>query len=220
MESLSEIQKKLKVPKKHKNDFGGYYYRTCEDILSVVKQYLTDSHILLSDEVINISGKDWIKSTAKLVSGEASVESIGWARIAEEKKGMDPAQITGAASSYARKYALCGLFAIDGDSDPDCTNDHGSNGHQKISAPKHYINSSDNSTDLRDNKIKLLEYVKTHRNGIYDGDISNKDFIRAALKNALNITEIKNIEQLNLLRNMLENGDIDWAEGAVIDGGI
>ena len=119
MKQLLEIQKKLNVPKGQKNTFGNYKYRSAEDILEAVKQLLTDTPIILSDEMVEIGGRCYVKATAKL--GDAEVTA--YAREAETKKGMDEAQITGSASSYARKYALCGLFAIADNDDPDSTDE-------------------------------------------------------------------------------------------------
>ena len=102
------------------NNFGGYRYRSCEDIIEAVKPLL-ESPLVISDEVVEIGGRVYVKATAKYDTYMA----VGYAREAETKKGMDDAQITGAASSYARKYALNGLFCIDDTKDADHTNNHG-----------------------------------------------------------------------------------------------
>lgn len=120
---LQEIQAALKAPKNQYNKFGGYKYRSCEDILEAVKPLLTQKGcaLTLTDEVLPVGGRVYVKATATLKTPEGDVSVCAYAREAEERKGMDPAQVTGAASSYARKYALNGLFAIDdADSkDPD-----------------------------------------------------------------------------------------------------
>lgn len=128
---LSEIQKKLKCKKSQYNKFGEYYYRSCEDILEAVKPLLPEgASIVLSDEMVEVAGNAYVKATAKLyVCGNANksgdyYESTGWARETMEKKKMDSSQLTGAASTYARKYALNGLFAIDDTKDADATNEH------------------------------------------------------------------------------------------------
>ena len=112
---LAVIQKSLKAPKSQYNSFGKYKYRSCEDIVEAVKPILPEGcSLLLSDEVINIGDSNYIKATAALtISATEEVKVFGYAREAVTKKGMDDSQITGAASSYARKYALNGLFAID-----------------------------------------------------------------------------------------------------------
>lgn len=132
------VQQNLAVPKWHKNDFGNYKYRTAEDILSAVKVLLIDVKALLviTDEVVLIQNDDdkpgrfYVRATARLMDIESDevIEAKGWAREEETKRGMDAAQVTGSASSYARKYALNGLFGIDeGEADPDAR------GHTDIS---------------------------------------------------------------------------------------
>jgi hypothetical protein len=126
---LQGIQGLLKAPKGQTNKFGGYKYRSAEDILESVKPLLAEWQCVLtvSDEVVEIGGRVYVKSTARIIDAEHdnSVETTAFAREAEVKKGMDEAQITGSASSYARKYALNGLLCIDDTKDPDATNDHG-----------------------------------------------------------------------------------------------
>lgn len=130
MSLLSDIQQKLKAPKSNTNSFGGYKYRSCEDILEAVKPLLGDSTLIISDEITEVGGRVYVKATATLYECQHSSEFKGnvpgvkweataWAREAETKKGMDEAQITGSASSYARKYALNGLFLIDDTKDAD-----------------------------------------------------------------------------------------------------
>ena len=122
---LHDIQQKLKAPKNQLNKFGGYNYRSCEDILEAVKPLMTDGVTLtLSDEMVDVGGRVYVKATATLTWADGNASAYGWAREAETKKGMDDAQVTGAASSYARKYALNGLFCIDDTKDADATNQH------------------------------------------------------------------------------------------------
>lgn len=124
MTTLHEIQKQLKVPKGQHNSFGGYKYRSCEDILEAVKKQLPeDHHLIITDEIVDISGRVYVKATARLVNCDRVYEAVGWAREPLSKKGMDESQITGATSSYARKYALNGLFCIDDAKDAD-SNEH------------------------------------------------------------------------------------------------
>ena len=128
LEKLSNVQAELKAPKGQWNDFGKYYYRSCEDILEAVKPLLLKNGLmlLLTDEVEHIGDKNYVKATAKIYDlQEPQREPIiatALAREDETKKGMDGAQITGASSSYARKYALNGLFNIDDQKDSDITN--------------------------------------------------------------------------------------------------
>lgn len=119
---LLEVQAKLKAPKGQENQFGGYKYRSCEDILKAVKPHLKEQGLvlLLSDDIVEIAGRVYVKATAYVTNEEGgSYSTHAFARETDAKKGMDPSQITGAASSYARKYALNGLFGIDDTKDAD-----------------------------------------------------------------------------------------------------
>lgn len=123
---LMNIQQELKAPKGQYNDFGKYAYRSCEDILEAVKPLLRKEKVVLtiSDELQYIGNRYYIKATATLIDteSEATISNSAYAREEETKKGMDGSQITGASSSYARKYALNGLFGIDDNKDSDTTN--------------------------------------------------------------------------------------------------
>ena len=123
-DALNDVQGKLKAPKGQYNSFGRYKYRSCEDILEAVKPLLTERKLvlLLSDEPITEGTRTYIKATATLTDGTDKIEVSAFAREPETKKGMDDSQITGMASSYARKYALNGLFAIDDTKDADTMN--------------------------------------------------------------------------------------------------
>jgi hypothetical protein len=126
---LVNIQAELKAPKNQVNSFGKYKYRSAEDIIEAVKPILFkyQTALLISDEIVQVADRVYVKATAMLIdetNEELPVKVYGWAREEEVKKGMDAAQITGSASSYARKYALNGLFAIDDTKDADSTNEH------------------------------------------------------------------------------------------------
>ena len=123
---LNKIQCELKAPKGQVNKFGGYSYRSCEDILEALKTLLEkhEATVTISDEIVNIGNRFYVKATATFRTKDGETSVTAYARETETKKGMDEAQITGAASSYARKYALNGLFAIDDTKDPDATNTH------------------------------------------------------------------------------------------------
>lgn len=118
---VSEIQAELKAPKNRKNTFGGYNYRSCEDILEAVKPLCRARGMILtlSDEPIESGGWHYIMATATISDGENELRVQALARESESKKGMDDSQISGTASSYARKYALNGLFLIDDTKDAD-----------------------------------------------------------------------------------------------------
>lgn len=119
---LQEIQTELKAPKGQYNSFGKYKYRSCEDILEAVKPLLAkhDAELILSDEIVNIGSRFYVQARATLMKGGTAIcATTALAREPEEKRGMDESQITGTASSYARKYALNGMFLIDDTKDED-----------------------------------------------------------------------------------------------------
>ncbi len=122
---LSRIQQELKAPKGQRNNFGKYNFRSTEDILGAVKPILGECSLVLTDGLVELGGSVYLEATASLLFGEEVVSTKGYAKEALEQKGMAPAQITGSSSSYARKYALNGLFAIDDEKDDDATNTHG-----------------------------------------------------------------------------------------------
>lgn len=125
---LVKVQSTLKAPKNQFNKFGNYAYRNCEDILEALKPILAEvgAIVNISDEVVLIGERYYIKATVKFIDAETgeTVEASAMAREEESKKGMDSSQLTGSTSSYARKYALNGLFAIDDTKDSDATNTH------------------------------------------------------------------------------------------------
>lgn len=127
-QNLSElvyIQSNLKAPKNQRNNFGGYNYRSCEDIMEAVKPLLKEVNcsLTLSDEIVQVSDRIYVKATATLKTPSGEIyQNTAFAREALAKKGMDESQVTGAASSYARKYALNGLFCIDDTKDADALN--------------------------------------------------------------------------------------------------
>ena len=125
-EKLIAIQSELKAPKSQYNNFGKYAYRNCEDILEALKPILKEhkSTVYISDEIVTVLERFYIKATVTFIDAETgeSITNTAYAREEESKKGMDGSQVTGASSSYARKYALNGMFAIDDTKDSDFTN--------------------------------------------------------------------------------------------------
>lgn len=121
---VSRIQSEVCVPKSQRNNFGKYNFRNLEDILAIVKPLLAKEGLvlLITDEVNLIGTRFYLKSTATITDGENSISSTAWAREEDEKKGMDGSQITGAASSYARKIAVGGLLEVSGSKDMDTYN--------------------------------------------------------------------------------------------------
>ena len=126
-EKLMLIQQELKAPKNLYNDYGKFNYRSCEDILESVKPLLQKYKVVmtLSDDVVAVGDRVYVRASATITDaeGDEHFTNSAWAREALDKKGMDDSQITGTASSYARKYALNGLFLIDDAKDADVTND-------------------------------------------------------------------------------------------------
>lgn len=141
-EKVQKIQEELKAPKNQFNKFGNYAYRSCEDIYNAVKPLLAKYGLVLTvtDELVMIGERYYIKATATLQENAILyIKNVAYAREEETKKGMDGSQITGASSSYARKYALNGLFLIDDVRDSDTTNTHG----------KEYVNDEVNKKTYR-----------------------------------------------------------------------
>lgn len=138
LKRVSAIQMELKAPKGQYNSFGNYNYRSCEDILEAVKPLLAKHGIVLtiSDDLVNLGDRYYIKATVRLhdAEGSESIYNTAFAREDLAKKGMDGSQITGTASSYARKYALNGLFCIDDTKDAD-TDEYAKNTQREAEKP-------------------------------------------------------------------------------------
>ena len=125
MKELITIQSKLKAPKGQYNNFGKYKYRSCEDILEAIKPLLKETECVLTitDDIVLVGDRFYVKATVTLKNNNGeTVTTSAFAREEETKKGMDGSQVTGASSSYARKYALNGMFCIDDTKDSDATN--------------------------------------------------------------------------------------------------
>lgn len=146
-EKLTQIQNELKAPKNQFNAFGNYNYRSCEDILEAVKPLLLKHKLtqIIDDDVKEINGRFYIKATITLFNSEKVEEAIivsALAREEENKKGMDSSQLTGSTSSYARKYALAGLYALDDTKDSDGLNTHGKEHSKADTSRKQAITTS------------------------------------------------------------------------------
>lgn len=178
---LNEIQKTLNAPKSRFNAFGKYNYRSCEDILDGLKKHLGDTYaVLLSDEVVEIGGRLYVRATATLTDGTESVSTTALARESETKKGMDDSQVTGSTSSYARKYALNGLFAIDDINDAD---------------------TMDNSKQVRSDKANPTQIKKIQEL------LEKKGRAIAEVQNHYNVKsleELKSIDASKLIARMIE----------------
>lgn len=163
VKSMASIQSSLKAPKGQTNKFGGYKYRSCEDILEAVKPLLKKHGLVLTitDDMTEVGGRVYVKATASVHNEEGhSILTTGFAREEETKKGMDTSQITGSASSYARKYALNGLFCIDDTKDSDATNNHG-----RTSSPPPAKKAT--ASGLSDEEMEQLEsYIRNSKNSL------------------------------------------------------
>ncbi|MCG7657162.1 ERF family protein [Wielerella bovis] len=155
---IKHIQQYLNAPKDAWNDFAKYHYRSAESILKAVKPLLDETELILtlSDTIEAHGDRVYVKATAIISDGEHSISTTALAREPQNKKGADDSQITGAASSYARKYALCGLFAIDDNKDADATNTHG-----KEPPPKPFdFQAALNCLNTANNLDQLQKYFK------------------------------------------------------------
>jgi hypothetical protein len=199
--SLFEIQQKLKAPKSKFNKFGKYSYRSLEDILEAVKPILKtlEYTLVIEDEIKMIGDRYYVRALAKLFnkSGEVIASNYAFAREPENKKGADESQITGAASSYARKYALNGLFAIDDCQDADATN-------------KHEDNAGFKNTEAEDKKQVFIDNLEklTKVELIKDWWIKNKEGIKKELGDA---------RAAEVYQHMLENIKILEAKDATTE---
>lgn len=168
MQRLYRIQQELKAPKGQYNSFGKYKYRSCEDILEAVKPLLAEHGfvLLLNDEILSLGTRFYIKATASIVDSEGKTiaQTSALAREEETKKGMDGSQITGAASSYARKYALNGLFAIDDNKDSDTTNTQSKEQKTKSTPSPRGEGRGEVSTNLQTPTNEDLEIYQTLSN--------------------------------------------------------
>ncbi len=150
-DKLILVQTQLKAPKGQMNKFGGYKYRSCEDILEAVKPLLkqVDASIMITDEVMEVAGIPFVNARAVFFDNEGKVEVTAQAGIDPNRKGMDIAQSFGSSSSYARKYALNGLLLIDDTKDADATNDHSTD------KPKVWLN--ENTPEFNKAKAKIAD---------------------------------------------------------------
>lgn len=160
IQKLLSVQEKLKAPKSQNNNFGKYKYRSCEDILEAVKPLNVEAGLLLtiSDEIELVDGRHYVKATCRVTDGTDEIVVTASAREAGNKKGMDDAQVTGATSSYARKYALNGLYLIDDtkDADTDEYAQQQKRGSQKQQKPK----QNDQQNEFQENRKVTNDIMK------------------------------------------------------------
>ena len=184
---FSEIQQTLKSPKDSRNEFGKYNYRTCSAILEAVKPLLGPATLIVSDELVLIGERYYIKATATYTNKDEgeTITATAYAREPLDKKGMDEAQITGASSTYARKAALSGLFAIDDSSnDPDATNTHGQAAN-KPSVGRSRAQAENNQSQTKEPSEALKaaqQQAKAARQAYINATGANPAEVDAALK--------------------------------------
>ena len=174
-EQLSNVQHELKCNKSLYNSFGKYSYRSTELIMEAVKPLLfsNDLCLTITDSIELIGDRFYIKATATVYNKEGEqISTTAYAREEEGKKGMDASQVTGSTSSYARKYALNGLLAIDDTKDADATNTHGVTNDSKTTTTNNKANNTTNTYKLTEGQIKRL-YAIGYKKG-YSRDYMNK----------------------------------------------
>lgn len=161
---LAEIQAELFVPKGNYNGFGNYNYRNCEDILQTVKPICKDKGcaLFITNDLEMIGERYYVKAEVTLVELETGeqIKSVAHAREVDAQKGMDGSQITGAASSYARKYALAGLFCIDNERDADATNTNGKDAKKASNKDNKASNKNDAPQEPKKASQKQIDYIK------------------------------------------------------------
>ena len=187
------IQASLKAPKNQKNAFGGYNYRSCEDILEAVKPLLYDTQttLTISDDIVEVWWRVYVKATATLKdceTWEIIEQNTAYARESESKKWMDDSQITWATSSYARKYALNGLFCIDDVKDADATNTHeketkATKKSESKWNPNWWFQKAVSNTEFMKQCMNEDDYIKKIK-GKYEVDEMVEWQLRDAYKNA------------------------------------
>jgi hypothetical protein len=181
---LHLIQSELKAPKSQVNNFGKYRYRSCEDIVEAVKPILVkySCSLVVCDDIVQFGDRLFVKATARiLASGTVIAEASAFAEHASEKKGMDAAQVTGATSSYARKYALNGLLAIDDTKDADATNTHDK--HEQTTISDQQASELAGMIDELDDKMDRNAFLKFFKiSGLSEMKASDFAKAKAALE--------------------------------------
>ena len=209
-QKLQNIQSRLKVENKNYNDVGGYSYRSCEDILEAVKPLLLENNLALvmTDEVEAVGERYYIQATAILYDTEngTNISATAYAREAKEKKKMDDAQVTGSSSSYARKYALNGLFAIDDAKDSDFLNkDEAYTANQQTRQNTQQGQQGRQSNQQRSNPSNILESSRKEISQMLKAkNIQNRDFINWLKKN-FNTDKLDGLQvnQLNAIKSQV-----------------
>lgn len=202
---LHYIQKNVVVPKGRTNKFGGYQYRSCEDIVDAIKKLLPEGACLcMNDTMVMLGNRFYVKATATLYFKGGHAEADGWARESETKKGFDESQITGAASSYARKYALNGLFAIDDSIDADAMDNTAPKPAPQKAAPKPQKQTTETPQEVYDRLVKAI-------NGLKSMAELNKFLNQQSVKDAMDRLYLDNIDLSDKLADLVASKNEDLA---------
>lgn len=202
MDVLQQIQTELKAPKGQYNSFGKYKYRSCEDILEAVKPILAkyEAHMTITDEIEYIGDRFYVKAAAQIIkNGEVLGKAVAYAREPREKKGMDDSQITGTASSYARKYALNGLLLIDDTKDAD-TDENKNERDARSSAPVEEIKDG----------IITQAHVSALRKRIEAAAVKGKVLEESALCSMFKVAKLEDLKfsQLNKINELMSKNGV------------
>ena len=168
-EKLVDVQGRLKAPKNQRNNFGKYNYRSCEDILEAVKPLLVEHKLALTiSDYVDTTQAPMVSATAKITDGKDTIEVSAQAGIDVNRKGMDIAQSFGSSSSYARKYALNGLFLIDDTKDSDATNTHGKTATNAVNEALSWLPDSGDKFNnaksaLQSGKVSIQDIRKKYK---------------------------------------------------------
>jgi len=204
MEKLTRIQTELKAPKKQYNSFGKYNYRSCEDILDALKPLLDryNASVIISDDIVLVGARFYVKATATFIDNETGQQksATAFAREPETKKGMDESQITGTASSYARKYCLNGLFLIDDTKDADTDENRNEREGRQQKQPKQQKSQKPQEKEFDPNEVSEKQAkLNAVRSLCKQGKISEQAIINVFRQKKPNLKSIEELAENQLL---------------------
>ena len=204
MEKLTRIQAELKAPKKQYNSFGKYNYRSCEDILDALKPLLDryNASVIISDDIVLVGARFYVKATATFIDNETGQQksATAFAREPETKKGMDESQITGTASSYARKYCLNGLFLIDDTKDADTDENRNEREGRQQKQPKQQKAQKPQEKEFDPNEVSEKQAkLNAVRSLCKQGKISEQAIINVFRQKKPNLKSIEELAENQLL---------------------
>ena len=204
MEKLTRIQTELKAPKKQYNSFGKYNYRSCEDILDALKPLLDryNASVIISDDIVLVGARFYVKATATFIDNETGQQksATAFAREPETKKGMDESQITGTASSYARKYCLNGLFLIDDTKDADTDENRNEREGRQQKQPKQQKAQKPQEKEFDPNEVSEKQAkLNAVRSLCKQGKISEQAIINVFRQKKPNLKSIEELAENQLL---------------------